>query len=306
MGAGLVRPGCKTRQLHVARVLNEVWLMFRRIGVLAAWTAALALVLAPEAYAQPTQWQMNFPAPADDRMAGIIGLHNILLIIITVISLFVLGLLAWVAIRFNAKANPVPSATTHNTFLEVAWTVLPVLILTVIAIPSFRLLYYQENIPPADVTIKAIGKQWYWTYEYPDHGNFTFNAQMVPERRAAETGLRLLATDNRVVVPVGKTVRILTTASDVIHAWSIQPFGVKIDAVPGRVNQTWFRATREGIFYGHCSELCGIRHAFMPIEVEVVSPERFDTWVAEAQTRFAKVDSASETQLATAAQGQKD
>src|SRR5688500_1860872 len=210
MGAGLVRPGCKTRQLPVALALNEVWLMFRRIGVLAAWTAALALVLVPEAYAQPTPWQMNFPAAADDRMAGIIGLHNILLVIITVISLFVLGLLVWVAIRFNAKANPVPSATTHNTFLEVAWTVLPVLILTVIAIPSFRLLYYQDNIPAADLTIKAIGKQWYWTYEYPDHGNFTFDATMMPERRAAEQNLRLLATSNRVVVPVGKTVRLIT------------------------------------------------------------------------------------------------
>jgi cytochrome c oxidase subunit 2 len=276
------------------------------MGVLAAWAVLPALFLVPEAYAQPTPWQMNFPAAADDRMAGIIGLHNILLVIITVICLFVLGLLVWVAVRYNAKANPVPSATTHNTFLEVAWTVLPVLILTVIAIPSFRLLYYQDNIPAADVTIKAIGKQWYWTYEYPDNGNFTFNAQMVPERRAAEIGLRLLATDNRVVVPVGKTIRLITTASDVIHAWSIQPFGVKIDAVPGRLNQTWFKPTREGIFYGHCSELCGIRHAFMPIEVEVVSQERFDAWIAEAQTKFAKVNDLSDTQFASAAEGLKE
>jgi cytochrome c oxidase subunit 2 len=277
--------------------------MFRRISVLGAFSLALALCLLPEAQAQPTPWQMNFPAAADDRMAGIIGLHNLLLIIITVISLFVLGLLVWVAIRYNAKANPVPSATTHNTLLEVAWTLLPVAILTVIAIPSFALLYAQDNIPTADVTIKVIGKQWYWTYEYPDQGNFTFNAQMVPERRAAESGLRLLATDNHVVVPVGKTVRLITTASDVIHAWSIQPFGVKIDAVPGRINQSWFRPTREGIFYGHCSELCGIRHAFMPIVVEVVSQERFDAWVAEARTRFAAVEPLAGTQLATATSG---
>jgi cytochrome c oxidase subunit 2 len=274
--------------------------MFRKVGVLGALSVALALCLWPEAFAQPVPWQMNFPAAADDRMAGIIGLHNLLLVIITVISLFVLGLLVWVAIRYNAKANPVPSATTHNTLLEVAWTLLPVAILTVIALPSFALLYSQDNIPRADLTIKAIGKQWYWTYEYPDHGNFTFNAQMLPERQGAQTGRRLLATDNRVIVPVGKTVRLITTASDVIHAWSIQPFGVKVDAVPGRINQTWFRPTREGIFYGHCSELCGIRHAFMPIEVEVVSEERFAAWVAEARTRFASADPAADAQVAAA------
>jgi cytochrome c oxidase subunit 2 len=273
--------------------------------------ALAALVFAPEAMAQAQEhaqpWQINFPAAADDRMAGIIGLHNVLLVIITIISLFVAGLLVWVIIRFNAKANPVPSATTHNTLLEVAWTVVPVLILTVIAIPSFRLLYFEENVPNPDLTIKAIGKQWYWTYEYPDNGNFTFDATMLPDRRAAaENRPRLLATSNRVVVPVNKTVRLVTTGADVIHAWSIQPFGVKIDAVPGKLNQTWFKANREGIFYGQCSELCGARHAFMPIEVEVVSQERFDQWVAEAKTKFAAVDAPAATQLASVAPERKE
>jgi cytochrome c oxidase subunit 2 len=281
---------------------------------------ALALFLVDPALAQaaqgadpalaqanvPRPWQINLPAAATAGMSGIIGLHNVLLVLITVITLFVLALLVWVVIRYNAKANPVPSATTHNTLLEVAWTVVPVLILVVIAIPSFRLLYYQDTIPTADLTIKAIGKQWYWSYEYPDQGNFTFDATMTPERRAAEQNLRLLATSNRVVVPVNATVRVIATASDVIHAWSVLPFGVKIDAVPGRLNQAWFRPEREGVFYGHCSELCGSRHAFMPIEVEVVSQERFDAWVTEARTRFAAVDAPAETRLASVAAPSKE
>jgi cytochrome c oxidase subunit 2 len=282
--------------------------MLRKLIGIVGFSGMLALSFATGALAQgahentPKPWQINFPPAADDRMAGIIGLHNVLLVIITLISLFVAGLLVWVAIRYNAKANPIPSATTHNTLLEVAWTVVPVLILTVIAIPSFRLLYFEENIPAADLTIKAIGKQWYWTYEYPDNGNFTFDATMIPDRRSVPQGLpRLLAASNRVVVPVNKTVRLITTGADVIHAWSIQPFGVKIDAVPGRLNQTWFKANREGIFYGQCSELCGSRHAFMPIEVEVVSQARFEQWVAEAKTKFAAVDAPAGTRLASAA-----
>ena len=285
--------------------------MIRKLGALAILAACVAMFFSPEALAQGNNlaqpWQVNFPPAADDRMAGIIGLHNWLLVIITIISLFVLGLLVYIAVRFNAKSNPVPSATTHNTLLEVAWTIIPVLILTGIAIPSFRLLYFQENIPRPDMTIKAIGKQWYWTYEYPDHGNFTFDALMVPERRAVQQGMpRLLATTNRVVVPVNRTVRVITTAADVIHAWTIQPFGAKVDAVPGRLNQTWFRANREGVFYGQCSELCGSRHAYMPIEVEVVSQARFDQWVAEARTRFGAVDAPAGTRFASVAPEKKD
>jgi len=202
----------------------------------------------------------------------------------------VLGLLIWIMLRYNAKANPTPSATTHNTTLEVLWTVVPVAILVTIAIPSFRLLYYEDVIPQTDMTVKAIGKQWFWSYEYPDNGNFTFDSLGLSDRVAAtQMEPRLLATNNHVFVPVNKTIKLITTGADVIHAWAIPAFGVKIDAVPGRINATWFRATKEGKFYGECSELCGARHAFMPIEVEVVSQERFDQWVEEAKTKFATV-----------------
>jgi cytochrome c oxidase subunit 2 len=238
----------------------------------------------------PAPWQLGLQEAATERMTRIIDLHNFVLWIITAICIFVLALLVWIMVRYNTKANPTPTATTHNTVLEVLWTVIPVAILVAIAIPSFRLLYYQDVIPQADITIKAIGKQWYWTYEYPDNGNFTFDALMLADRVAAPKGEpRLLGTNNHVVVPVNTTVRVITTGADVIHAWAIPAFGVKIDAVPGKINQTWFNATREGKFYGECSELCGARHAFMPITVEVVSRERFDQWVEEARTRFATV-----------------
>lgn len=278
--------------------------MIRKLGEL-----FLPLALAMATFALPAQaetavnWQIGLQKAADLRMEDIAGFHNFLVVIITVISLFVLALLVWIMIRFNARANPVASATTHNTLLEVAWTVVPVLILTVIAIPSFRLLYFEETIPKSDLTIKAIGKQWYWSYEYPDNGNFAFDALMLPDRRAAQQGEpRLLATANHVVVPVGKTVRILTTGADVIHSWAMPAFGVKIDAVPGRINQTWFKAEREGIFYGQCSELCGARHPFMPIEVEVVSQEKFDAWVMQAKQKFASAGDGAGTRLAAAGQ----
>jgi cytochrome c oxidase subunit 2 len=239
-------------------------------------------------------WQIGLQAAGDERMRDIIGLHTFVLYIITAISLFVLALLVWIVLRFNAKANPTPSATTHNTTLEVLWTVIPVMVLVAIAVPSFRLLYFEDVIPATDLTVKAIGKQWFWTYEYPDNGNFTFDALIVPDRRSApivkDGPPRLLGTNNHVMVPVGKTIRLITTGADVIHSWAIPAFGVKIDAVPGRVNQTWFKAEKEGIYYGECSELCGARHAFMPITVEVVSQAAFDMWVTEAKTKFAAVD----------------
>lgn len=269
--------------------------MIRRLGALTLTglvAAMVILAMASEAAAQggPVPWQLGLQEAASDRMTRIIDLHNFVLWIITAICLFVLGLLVWIMVRYNAKANPTPTATTHNTVLEVLWTVIPVAILVAIAIPSFRLLYYQDVIPQADITIKAIGKQWYWSYEYPDNGNFTFDALMLSDRVAQQKGEpRLLGTNNHVVVPVNTTVRVITTGADVIHAWAIPAFGVKIDAVPGKINQTWFNANREGKFYGECSELCGARHAFMPITVEVVSRERFDQWVEEARTRFATV-----------------
>jgi len=258
--------------------------------MVAATLLPLAGALAQGQVGQPTDWQLGLQAAADDRMERIIGLHNFVLVIITVICLFVLGLLTWIMIRYNAKANPVPSVTTHNTILEVLWTVVPVAILVTIAIPSFRLLYFEDTIPQTDMTVKAIGKQWFWSYEYPDNGNFTFDSLGLSDRVAAQQmEPRLLGTNNHVVVPVNKTIRLITTGADVIHAWAIPAFGVKIDAVPGRINTTWFHPIKEGKFYGECSELCGARHAFMPIEVEVVSQERFDQWVQEAKTKFATV-----------------
>jgi cytochrome c oxidase subunit 2 len=271
--------------------------MIRRFGALTLTGLVAAMMVfggGADALAQaaqgPAPWQLGLQDAATERMTRIIDLHNFVLWIITAICLFVLALLVWIMVRYNARANPTPTVTTHNTVLEVLWTVIPVAILVAIAIPSFRLLYYSDVIPPADITIKAIGKQWYWSYEYPDNGNFTFDALMLSDRVAAQQGVpRLLGTNNHVVVPINKTVRIITTGADVIHAWAIPAFGVKIDAVPGKINQTWFNANREGTFYGECSELCGARHAFMPITVEVVSQERFDQWIQEARTKFATV-----------------
>ncbi|MBX3560975.1 MAG: cytochrome c oxidase subunit II [Sphingomonas sp.] len=207
--------------------------------------------------------------------------HDIILLpVITVISLFVLALLGWVIVRYRRAANPTPSRNTHNTALEVIWTLVPVLILVVIAVPSIRLLANQYSPPAADITVKAIGNQWYWTYEYPDHG-IELVSNMLPDEEAIANGEpRQLAVDERMVVPVGATVKVIVTSNDVIHAWGVPAFWVKIDAVPGRLNETWFRTDREGVYYGVCYELCGARHGYMPIAVEVVSRERFAQWVA--------------------------
>jgi cytochrome c oxidase subunit 2 len=189
-----------------------------------------------------------------------------------------------VIVRFNSKANPAPTKTTHNTTLEVLWTVVPVLILVIIAIPSFRLLYLQRVIPPADMTVKVTGNKWYWSYEYPDHGGITFDANILSNEEADAKGEpRYLAVDNPVVVPVNKTVRVIVTASDVIHAWTLASFGQKIDAVPGRLNEDWFRIDSEGVYYGQCSELCGKDHAFMPVTVRAVPESEFNAWVETAK-----------------------
>jgi cytochrome c oxidase subunit 2 len=207
--------------------------------------------------------------------------------------LVVLGLMVFVMLRFNAKANPEPSKTTHNTLVEVVWTVVPILILVIIAIPSFRLLYYQRVLPEADMTIKATGYQWYWGYEYPDHGGFAFDSLMLNDDERGDQP-RLLATDTAMVVPVNTTVRVVVTGADVLHSWAMPAFGVKMDAVPGRLNETWFRAVKTGTYYGQCSELCGIRHAFMPIRVEVVEPDAFASWVSEAQAEYAQLETSKD------------
>ncbi|GER03797.1 hypothetical protein JCM17846_14790 [Iodidimonas nitroreducens] len=256
---------------------------------------------------------MGLQPAATPVMEQLTSFHDLLLVIITVITLLVAALLGWVMVRYRRKANPKPSKVSHNTVIEVVWTAVPILILVLIAIPSFKLLYAQDVTPKADLVIKATGHQWYWTYEYPDYENMSFDALMLAEsfytdksaesqenRRAAEQRLadflvrdtlpetyRLLDTDTRIVVPVNTVVKMLVTASDVLHSWTIPSFGVKVDAVPGRLNETWFKATEIGTYYGQCSELCGIRHAYMPIVVEVVSEEQFKLWVERTRAEYA-------------------
>jgi cytochrome c oxidase subunit II len=272
-----------------------------------AGAAALMPSLVWAKAGQAVPWQMGFQDAATPVAEYIQWFHNYLLVIITVITLFVLGLLIYVMVRFNAKANPVPSKTTHNVKLEVAWTLIPVLILVAIAIPSFRLLYLQRDIPVADLTIKAIGNPgWNWTYQYPDLGvdeggdpKVSFTAALLPEDKArTENRPYLLAADTPVVVPVNKTVKMIITSdpAGIIHAWTIPSFGMKIDAIPGRLNEDWFKATKEGVYYGQCSELCGKEHAFMPIEVHVVSEADYNAWVGKVKT--ASVDEATKFILA--------
>ncbi|MBT1515000.1 cytochrome c oxidase subunit II [Bradyrhizobium sp. SRL28] len=232
--------------------------------------------------AQPQPWEMTLQPAASPVMENIISFHNLLLVIITLITLFVLALLVIVVVKFNAKANPIPSRTTHHTLIEVAWTLIPVLILVAIAVPSFRLLFQQLDIPKADLTVKATGKQWYWSYSYPDNGKFEFDSLMAKEKQP-----RLLGVDNEMVVPVNKVIRVQTTGADVIHAFAVPAFGIKIDSIPGRLNETWFKATKVGMYYGQCSELCGKDHAFMPIAVRVVEDQEFAAWVEAAKKKFA-------------------
>ena len=239
---------------------------------------------------QPKDWQLGFQEAASSTMRDIVNFHDkILLPIIIAISVFVLFLMVYACIRFRASANPVPSKRTHNVAVEVLWTLIPCLILIVMAVPSFKILYKQDTIPKADVTIKAVGYQWYWGYEYPDE-NIIFDSYMVKEKDLKENQPRLLTVDNEVYVPVDKVVKVMITANDVLHAWALPSFGVKRDAVPGRINETWFKADRTGTFYGQCSELCGIKHAFMPITVNVVTEEEYKKWLEKAKVEFAKED----------------
>jgi cytochrome c oxidase subunit 2 len=236
---------------------------------------------------QPSPWQLGLQQSASPVMDNIIWFHDFLLYIITAIASFVLLLLLVVMVRFNARSHPVPSRTTHNTLLEVAWTTIPIVILLLIAVPSFKLLFFQLIPPPAELTVKATGHEWYWSYSYPDNGGFEFDSNMVKEAELKGEQPRLLTADNELVVPVNKNVHVLTTGADVIHSFAVPSFGIKIDAIPGRINETWFKATREGIYYGQCSELCGKNHAFMPINVRVVSEQAFAAWIEEAKKKYA-------------------
>jgi len=255
------------------------------LATIALVAAGVTLATGGVAFAelgQPEAWEWHLQASGSPVMDNIVWFHNFLSVLIIVITLFVLALLVVVVVKFNARANPVPSRTTHNTLIEVAWTLVPVLILVGISVPSFRLLFLELDVPKADVTIKATGKQWYWSYAYPDNGKFEFDSLMAQDKQP-----RLLGVDNEMVVPVNKVIRVQTTGADVIHAFAVPAFGVKIDAIPGRLNETWFKATKTGMFYGQCSELCGKDHAFMPIAVRVVSDQEFASWVETAKKKFA-------------------
>ena len=237
---------------------------------------------------QPKDWQLGFQKSASSTMSDIVWFHDYMLLpVITAIMVFVLFLICYACIRFRASRNREASTTSHNTLIEVIWTLVPCLILIVLAVPSFKVLYSQDEIPKADVTIKAIGYQWYWGYEYPDE-NIIFDSYMINDEDLKEGQPRLLSVDNEVYVPVNKVVKVMITANDVLHAWALPSFGVKRDAVPGRINETWFKADRTGTFYGQCSELCGIKHAFMPITVNVVSENEYNQWLEEAKIKFAK------------------
>ena len=275
--------------------------VFSRLTALAL-TAGILFASAGMALAgtgQPSPWQLGLQDAASPVMIDIIWFHDFLLWIITGITAFVLALLLIVIIRFNARANPTPSRTTHNSLLEVAWTIVPVVILVAIAIPSFRLLFLELDAPTPDLTVKATGKQWYWSYNYPDNGNFEFDSLLVEDKDLKPGQPRLLTVDNELVVPVNKVVHVLVTGADVIHSFAVPSFGVKIDAVPGRLNDTWFKATSEGLFHGQCSELCGKDHAFMPITVRVVSDAEFAKWV-EVEKKNAGLENAPSAALAAA------
>jgi cytochrome c oxidase subunit 2 len=269
----------------------------RLLGLAVAGVAWVTCGAASAELGQPAPWEYKLQESASPVMDNITWFHDFLFVLITVITLFVLALLVIVVVKFNAKSNPVPSRTTHNTLIEVAWTLIPVLILVGIAVPSFRLLFQELDIPKADLTIKATGKQWYWSYAYPDNGKFEFDSLM-----AADKAPRLLGVDNEMVVPVNKVIRVQTTGADVIHSFAVPAFGIKIDAIPGRLNETWFKATKTGMFYGQCSELCGKDHAFMPIAVRVVNDQEFAAWVETAKKKFASNPANSFASVGAAAQ----
>lgn len=255
------------------------------LATIALVAAGITLATGGAAFAelgQPAPWEWHLQASGSPVMDNIVWFHDFLSVLIILITLFVLALLVVVVVKFNSKANPVPSRTTHHTLIEVVWTLVPVLILVGIAVPSFRLLFLELDVPKADLTIKATGKQWYWSYAYPDNGKFEFDSLMAQDKQP-----RLLGVDNEMVVPVNKVIRVQVTGADVIHAFALPAFGVKIDAIPGRLNETWFKATKTGMFYGQCSELCGKDHAFMPIAIRVVNDQEFASWVESAKKKYA-------------------
>lgn len=264
---------------------------------------ALAQEAGGGALGAPAPWEMGLQDSFSPVKEQVTDFHNLLLTIITLICVLVLALLVYVAVRFNHKRNPTPSRTSHNTVIEIAWTVAPVLILLIIAIPSFKLLYFMDRTQEAEMTLKITGRQWYWDYEYPDQEGIAFSSYMIPNEEIQPGQLRLLEVDERIVLPVGTNIRLLMTAGDVIHSWAVPSLGIKTDAIPGRLNESWVRIDREGVYYGQCSEICGTGHAFMPIAVEAVSKERFAEWVAGKQTALNKPTDGASPAVQVAQQG---
>jgi cytochrome c oxidase subunit II len=257
-------------------------LLFAALGVVAFTAIAWA--------EGPRPWEIGMQPPATPVKDRLQAFHNELLIIITLITIFVLGLLLYVIVRFHHQRNPVPTRTSHNTIIEMLWTVVPVLILVIIAIPSFKLMYFMDRVPNPDMTIKVTGHQWYWSYEYPDQGGLTFDSNLIPEADLKPGQLRLLDVDNPLVVPVDTTIRVLVTGTDVIHSWFVPPFGVQEYAIVGRLNESWMKVERSGVYYGECNQICGVNHAFMPIKVEAVSKPDFQRWLVDAKKKFAHDD----------------
>ena len=263
--------------------------LFYTVLLAAAW-----LQTGPSfAQSGPQPWQMNFRPSATPVMDDIVDFHNLLLVIEVIIVLFVLGLMVYICVKFNAKANPVPSKTTHNSLLEVVWTVIPIIVLIVIAVPSMKLLVFMDKAPKekVEMTLKVIGHQWYWSYEYPDAGDLAFDSNIIPDEEidASKGQIRLLEVDNRIAIPVDTTIRVLMTSDDVLHNWAVPAFGIKMDTVPGRINEAWIRvpAARAGVYRGQCSELCGVNHGYMPIVIEAKSKQDFAKWLDKAKKEFA-------------------
>ncbi len=281
--------------------------LFRRLlaAIIVAGMAPLALAPAAHALGTPSPWEIGMQPSAGPIKTQIIDLHDLVMVIITLITLFVGAMLLWVVFRYNARRNPTPSRTSHNSVLEIAWTVLPVLILVIIAIPSFRLVYYQDRTHDPDMTIKVTGHQWYWEYTYPDHGNLDFSSYFVPDDQLKPGQLRMLTVDNQLVVPVGKNIRVLTTSADVIHSFFVPALGVQRYAIPGRTIETWFKADKTGVFYGECNQICGQNHSRMPIAVHAVTDQEFTAWLAQAKTKFADTAPARPEQAVSVAAVQR-
>jgi cytochrome c oxidase subunit 2 len=250
---------------------------------------ALAVAVVAGA-AEPKPWELGMQPPATPVKDRLSAFHDELLIIITLITVFVLSLLVYVMWRFNHQRNPVPSRTSHNTVIEMLWTVVPVLILIIIAIPSFKLMYYMDRVPNPEMTIKVTGHQWYWSYEYPDQGGLTFDSNVIPEDQLKPGQKRLLDVDNPLVVPADTIIRVLVTGTDVIHSWFVPSFGVQEYAIVGRLNESWMNIEHPGTYYGQCNQICGVNHAFMPIKVEALSKDEFQHWLGDAKKKFARHD----------------